>query len=39
MKIKTTYNDRDLDFCYDVLIATTIAMMVIALIAKIAGVI
>ena len=39
MKIRTTYNERDLDFCYDCLIVTVAAMMVIALIAKIAGVI
>lgn len=39
MKIKTTYNERDLDSCYDILIATVAAMMIIALIAKITGVI
>lgn len=39
MKIRTTYNEQDLDSCYDILIATVAAMMVIALIAKIAGVI
>ena len=37
--MKTTYNEQDLDFCYDIIIATTIAMTIIALIAKIAGVI
>lgn len=39
MKIRTTYNEQDIDSCYSVLIGTVIAMMVIALIAKIAGVI
>lgn len=39
MKIRTTYNEADLDFCYDILIVTVAAMMVIALIGKITGVI
>lgn len=39
MKIRTTYNERDLDSCYSVLIGTVIAMMVIVTIAKITGVI
>lgn len=39
MKIKTTYNEQDIDFCYSVLIGTVIAMMVIVTIAKIAGII
>lgn len=34
MRIKTTYNNQDLDFCYDVLIFTVIAMVVIITIGK-----
>lgn len=39
MKIRTTYNEQDIDSCYSVLIGTVFAMMIIALIAKIIGVI
>lgn len=35
MKIKTTYTERDLDFCYSVLIATVTAMFAIAMIWKV----
>lgn len=38
MRIKTTYTDQDLDFCYDVLIVTVMAMAVIVLIGRLAGV-
>lgn len=38
MKIKTTYSEQDLDFCYDVLIFTVLAMSVIVLIGRLAGV-
>ena len=38
MRIKTTYTDQDLDFCYDVIIFTTLAMAVIVLIGRLAGV-
>ena len=38
MRIKTTYNNQDLDFCYDVLIVTVMAMAVIVLIGRICGV-
>ena len=35
MKIRTTYTERDLDFCYSVLIATVTAMFIIAMIWKV----
>lgn len=35
MKIRTTYTERDLDFCYSVLIATVTAMFVIVMIWKV----
>lgn len=35
LKIKTTYSEDDLDFCYDVLIATVLAMFVIVMIWKV----
>lgn len=35
MKIKTSYTERDLDFCYSVLIATVTAMFVIVMIWKV----
>lgn len=39
MKLRTTVTEKDLDMLYDVLIVTVVAMTVIALIAKIGGVI
>ena len=39
MKIRTTYNEQDIDSCYSVLIGTVFAMTVITLIAMITGVI
>lgn len=35
MKIKTSYTERDLDFCYSVIIATVIAMTIVSLIWKV----
>ena len=35
MKIKTSYTERDLDFCYSVLIATVIAMTIVSQIWKV----
>lgn len=38
MKIKTTYTAADIDFCYDCIIFTTIAIAIITLIGRLAGV-
>lgn len=38
MRIKTTYTAADLDFCYDCIIFTTLAITVIVLIGRICGV-
>ena len=38
MKLKTTYSEQDIDFCYDCIIFTVIAMTVIVLIGRICGV-
>ena len=35
MKIRTTYTERDLDFCYSVLIATVTAMFIIVMVWKV----
>lgn len=38
MRIRFNYNEKDLDQCYDVLIFTVLAMAVIVLIGRLAGV-
>lgn len=35
LKIKTTYTADDLDFCYDILIATVTAMFIIVMVWKV----
>jgi hypothetical protein len=35
MKIRTTYNEADLDFCYSVLIGTVLMMFVIVMVWKV----